>query len=274
MLNNLPEPSAKYFRYLSATKVNRLICRDSPVSSGGISILGVGGSLSRTSPSLRQRLDSVLEDLRHSGELGNLGSPSSNFIAGKGTFVEYLMKEVVIWIGQSDTTTVLLGGSSRFLNFDNFGKDSLSGVKPGSNRTAILNALTTLWRTAEASDVKAKITDPRAIEFWDTFYGSIDGRQVTTQSHDDIPYPLEAIVPKSVAEYLREARAAYSLCPDYLIDELEYAAIVYTDYTFREDDERARSCETPIRSGDRIVIGSPLYVAQLAPSGNLHIRRT
>lgn len=259
-----------FFRYLSATKVNRLLKGDFPVSAGGFSVFGTGASLTIKSSSLRARLERVMSALRNDQSLGDLSKLGSNFIAGRDRFVEYLMREVVIWIARTNNTILLLGGSSRFLNFDNFNGHELPGVMPGSNRTAILNALTTLWRTARSQDSGSIITDPRTIEFSETFHGSINGSQVVTEAHDEIPYPVEAVVPRSISDYMREARSAYDLCPDYLVDNLEYAAVIYTDYVFPDDEspERARACETPIREGDRIVIGSPLYIAQTGPSGS------
>ena len=255
---------SKYYRYLSVTKVNRLIRGESPLSAGGFSLLGIGGNLTLSGTSLRQRLDAVLKELHGNNLLGNLSTKNSIFIAGTGLFVEYLMSDVVIWIAKLERTILLLGGSSRNLNFDNFGKNEVSGIVPGSNRTAILNAVTTLWRTAKNASTGEPIADPCQIKFWDS-WGSIDGRTVRSEAHDDIPYPVEAIVPKSIANYMGEARAIYDLCPDYFIDNLEYAAVVYKDYTFPEDVPATTACKWSIQAGERLIIGSPLYVAQLTP---------
>ena len=181
-------PNTKYFRYLSATKVNRLVKRDFPVSGGGFSVLGTGANLNARPPTLRERLDQALSILRKEDALCDMDSPGSTFIAGCERFVEYLMRDVVIWIAKVETTILLLGGSSRFLNFDNFGGEELSGVVPGSNRSAILNALTTLWRTAKSQTSGKIISDPRQIEFHESLYGSINGTQVVTNAHDEIPY--------------------------------------------------------------------------------------
>jgi hypothetical protein len=265
--NRLGFGREKFFRYLSASKVNRLARGDEFAAGGSPSILGIGGGIIRSPKSLIERLESVLDDLQHKKLLGSLDSRGCNFIFGQGRFVEYAMKQVVIWIAHSGSTILLIGGSTRFLNFDNFGKTEMPGVVPGTNRTAILNALTTLWRTAFPVNAANRQAGPRDIEFYDTLYGVIDGSQVRTTSHDEIPYAVESLIPRSLRAYMREARATYELCPDCLVDNLEYAAVVYTDHMFSKGEARAvRACERPIMAGDRLVIASPLYVAQLRPS--------
>jgi len=258
----------KLYRYVSQSKL-RMLERDYfPIDEGGISVFGVGITLSSNEDSpLTNRLEKLRRQLERQNLLRFIDSDqSSNFMQGSGTFVEYLMKDVVIWIMVSKSFVLLLGGSSRYLNFDNFSKENLPGVVPGSNRTAILNALTTLWRSVpHISNQELNKEDPWDIAWKDAMYGSVNGRQLVTENHDNSPYNFDIIECRSIQNYYEAAVVAYSYSPDYLIDNLEHMSIVYTDYRFQQNSRTPRGVE--IRQGTRFIIGSPIYIAQVSPSG-------
>jgi len=174
------------------------------------------------------------------------------------------MKDVAIWVAVEGRDVILLGGSSRYLNFDNVEREQYNAVLPGSNRSGILNALTTLWRVARYED-GAPVDDPSRIEITESYHGALgDGFQVITKVVDEIPY-REDIVRSHIAEYYFDALRSYIFGGDLLVDNIEFAALVFTDYNFPDDIPGPNKLIA--RKGDRFLIGSPIYVAQTAPSG-------
>jgi hypothetical protein len=257
----------KLYRYISPTKVARLESKQNSLSAFGMSGLGFGLNFARQSqPPLTDRLNRVLKQLRKHKLINTIDVENSNFIEGTALFAEFFMKGVAIWISCTSHTVLLLGGSGTYLNFENFNKPELKHVLPGSNRTAYLNACTTLWRAFLEEGKPDVSKDPTWIDSLDSFHGALgDGREVKTTSYDEIPYPPELLTEHPLAHYYEMARSSYSFCQDWLIDDLEYAAIIHTDYTFPANvtwDERVQ-----IHKGDRFVLGSPIYMAQNTPSG-------
>jgi hypothetical protein len=254
------------YRYISTPKLQRLAGSKRVLSSATISVAGIGGGISgyRTE-SLDQQLQETVKRLRKTGSIGTTDTTErKNFLEGRDRFCEYLMNDVVIWITRlaDPPGVLLLGGSSIHLDRNNFEKEPLAGPTPGSNRSTYLNALTSLWRSALVDGRDDLTVDPYEIAEKEANAAVFENPvRVQGQVFDEIPY--NHISTTSIYRYYADALSSYSWGSDLFIDDLAYVAIIHSYYIFEE----ARPV-FHIETGDRFILGSPLYMAQMQPTGS------
>lgn len=246
------------YRYISESKISTLEDDTSSITQVAAAVLGTGFgfTVDRTRP-IAARLNSVLDRLRKADLISAAGEKGKNYIEGAFRFAETSMMGVAIWVAVEGQTTLLLGGSTRYLQFH---AGHQTEQAPGSNRSEILRGLTTLWRRGIDVNGQPIVSTQPVIEF---DMAELWGAAASCKVCDNIAHSKETVeMPYNVRSYYRLATDVYSLFDDAFVDNLKFVAVVFTDYEFPPDfyDIECR--------GKRFIVGSPLYVSQAAPAGS------
>lgn len=250
------------FRYISESKISMLEKRNASFKNASASMFGTGIGIGIDhAPSISSRLNAVLSILKKDRMVSDL-SGEGNFLKVTGKFVETSLMGVALWVAIREDTVLLLGGSTRYLEFHG-GHQTEQAT--GSNRSEILRALTTLWRARIGQKNNLILDTQFPIESFDQC--ELWGGKALSRVCDDIPYPKATIdLPLNIQQYFEYTTRVYYLFDDAFVDNLNCVAIVFTDYRF-PTNFKSNLFRSDFR-GKRFVIGSPIYVPQVLPSGS------
>ena len=261
----------RLMRYISIPKLERLEGDLTDLGSTSLSAFGFGFSFSTNKSSgILSRVERVEKKLRRQNLLGDLDNPGSfQFILAEVPADEFVAQGVAVWIGELKNGYIVAGGSATYLdrNIDVFRS---KGLSTGSNPSAYYAGLAALYRQAlDSAGGKLRIPS-RSLESWPatdedgSYHAEKDPERPVGSGIWRIE-PMDDVVVGDLYfwEIFKEAAFVHRWTGDPWRGAVRMLLLVHTDHTF--------DSETPDRyasQGDRLIIGSPLYVEQITPAGS------
>lgn len=237
MKNGLKSP--RVFNYISLSKVASLEKSLKKIQGGGLSVLGVGGTLNVSrEASLQDRVNAIIDEIPEN---------SVNFKKFDAKFVEVIMDDVVVYVSSTKEHTIIMGGSAAYTQFNDKRNPPVEYVG-GSNRSALASRMTRWWQ--EYYLKKETINKDNT-----------NGLQMTLEdlSFETLMFHREPGRLMYIADWMHDEYAF-----SHLVGNMEMLSIIYTDIStlpiFGVLDGK------PVgEKKKRLVIGSPLYVCQTSP---------
>jgi hypothetical protein len=264
-----PEP-VRLMRYVSISKLERLESDGTNAGTIAVSVLGSGGTLSQTrNPGIQSRIRRVEKALRKSQQLGTLSdSGRFQFLICDHQVREFVAQGVVVWLAPLENGYVVSGGSATYLdrNADVF---TSKGIMPGSNPSGYYAGLSALYRQALDATGTRLVLSRSELNGWPSteqngwYHAENDpGRPARSSIWRIEPKDDVIATNLDLDQIFRMARVIHQGASDPRGVRARQLLLVHTDYTFENLRE-----DLHVPNGARLVIGSPLYVEQLAPAG-------
>jgi len=261
----------RLMRYVSLSKLERLESDVTTSRTASFSIFGTGASFSTTrTQGIQSRVDRVENALRRQKLLGTLSSPGRfQFLICELPADEFVAQGVAVWVSSLEHGYVVSGGSATYLdrNIDVF---TSRGVIPGSNPSGYYAGLAAIYRQA-LNLTGERLSIPRLVmESWPA---NAEGGSYLAEADPDHPAnspiwridPRDEVIAKDLdlAQIFNEAEFIHLHAGDPWRGKVRQLLLVHTDHTFETPH---RNLDIP--TGARLVVGSPLYVEQLTPTGD------